>query len=643
MLAMAIPVTASANSPGDTKMMELDGTEITSNDPHLEGCDFTIQWSGFTTLSTVTFSLTGQSPPNSNSGAIVVPPTIVTLTDGFAQLPISFTPENLAGLTLQGNNDYHISLNGDLADSGNSSKNKTFWIEKACGVAKLAIDKSANPTSINVGETSVFTINVWNPGSENLTNATISDTLPAGLSYVSDDEAGCTHSAGTITCTIAQLDLGGSATSKNFDVAVTVRGDEAGTYVNTASVVAGTVGPFTDDATLTVTRVFDGPNTHITKSANPASITQGSQSTFTINVWNSGDQPATGVTISDTLPAGLTYVSDDETDCTFNTGTSILSCAVGTLAAGGSATSGNFDVQVVVLGASAGSYTNIAIVDSNELDPEQAEAALTVVPQQIIIPPDDNGTLIVEKQTLPDGATETFAFSGAVSATLGDGQSSARSVDPGTYTVTEATANGWSLSSITCTDSNTSGQASTGDLASKTATFRVSANETVRCVFTNSEPPAQGRIVVTKQTQPNGSNEAFGFAGALSGSLSDGESLSAEVPAGTYEVAEHAEDGWELTNISCTDSVDSANLSTTNLNERTATMRVDAGETVSCVFTNTETEVLPRPPLKKPDEEILPDQGVLPFTGADPFGLVSFAGLLLTLGGSLVLVNRRKK
>ena len=103
----------------------------------------------------------------------------------------------------------------------------------------------------------------------------------------------------------------------------------------------------------------------------------------------------------------------------------------------------------------------------------------------------NDGTLIVEKQTLPDGATQTFSFSGAALGTggvlLGDGQSTARTVAPGTYTVGELVGDGWELTSITCTDSNAQGAASTGDVASATATFRVDANETVECVFTNVE------------------------------------------------------------------------------------------------------------------------------------------------------------
>ncbi|MDQ4064455.1 MAG: hypothetical protein M3161_00215, partial [Actinomycetota bacterium] len=165
----------------------------------------------------------------------------------------------------------------------------------------------------------------------------------------------------------------------------------------------------------------------------------------------------------------------------------------------------------------------------------------------------NDGTLIVEKQTIPDGATRSFTFAGGVlgaaGATLADGQTTSVAVAPGVYTVSEMVPFGWDLSSITCTDSNTMGLASSGDVSSATATFRVDANDTVRCVFTNTFTPDPGTIVVVKQTNPNGAPDEFEFVGDLSGDISDGESLSATVAPGSYSVSESATDGWELTDI----------------------------------------------------------------------------------------------
>ncbi|NEZ02525.1 hypothetical protein G4Y73_00005, partial [Wenzhouxiangella sp. XN201] len=127
------------------------------------------------------------------------------------------------------------------------------------------------------------------------------------------------------------------------------------------------------------------------------------------------------------------------------------------------------------------------------------------------------GSITVEKQTLPNGSPQAFAFAGDVAGSLADGNSITILVDPGTYTSTETLPAGWDLTSIVCDDLN-----STGDIGTATATFNVEADEAVRCVFTNTE---RGTMVVEKQTNPQGSPESFAFTGDALGSLSDGEQI----------------------------------------------------------------------------------------------------------------------
>jgi len=96
------------------------------------------------------------------------------------------------------------------------------------------------------------------------------------------------------------------------------------------------------------------------------------------------------------------------------------------------------------------------------------------------------GTIIVEKQTDPDGAPDSFTFSGGAAGTISDGQQIVVSgLQPGTYTSTEIEPAGWDLTSIVCDDNNSS-----GDVNTRTATFRLEAGETVKCTFYNEQPTA---------------------------------------------------------------------------------------------------------------------------------------------------------
>jgi uncharacterized repeat protein (TIGR01451 family) len=88
-----------------------------------------------------------------------------------------------------------------------------------------------------------------------------------------------------------------------------------------------------------------------------------------------------------------------------------------------------------------------------------------------------------------------------------------------------------------------------------------------------------GRIIVKKETEPNGSTAEFDFTASYDDdgfSLSDGESdNSGYLAPGNYSVAETLRDGWELTSATCDDGSDPASID------------LEADETVTCTFTNT--------------------------------------------------------
>lgn len=103
---------------------------------------------------------------------------------------------------------------------------------------------------------------------------------------------------------------------------------------------------------------------------------------------------------------------------------------------------------------------------------------------------------------------------------------------------------------------------------------------------------AIANVVIEKQTNPDGSTQQFTFnsqTGALQGVLSDGQQLIASLNGGTYAVSEASTAGWTLTGLVC---VDPSNNTTVDLGTRTANINVANGETVSCVFTNSESPTL---------------------------------------------------
>ncbi len=186
-----------------------------------------------------------------------------------------------------------------------------------------------------------------------------------------------------------------------------------------------------------------------------------------------------------------------------------------------------------------------------------------------------DGKVIVKKVMV--GGTDTFAFTGTPAGSISTNNGTIeQSVVAGQYVSTEGVTAGWTLTSITCSDGNSS-----GSVPNRSATFNVEPNETVTCTFTNTK---QSRIVVEKQTNPDGDTQVFGFSASYDAngfSLSDGQQDdSGPLAAGTYSVSESVPAGWDLKSVVCSDGSPASAIA------------LAAGETVTCVFTNEKDAVI---------------------------------------------------
>lgn len=104
----------------------------------------------------------------------------------------------------------------------------------------------------------------------------------------------------------------------------------------------------------------------ITKTDSPDPVTAGGNLTYTLTATNNGPSDATGVKVTDTLPAGVTFVPATSSPGCAVAG-NIVTCDLGDLANGASATV-TIDVTVDSTSACASILTNTAEVSSNEPD-----------------------------------------------------------------------------------------------------------------------------------------------------------------------------------------------------------------------------------------------------------------------------------
>lgn len=140
----------------------------------------------------------------------------------------------------------------------------------------------------------------------------------------------------------------------------------------------------------------------------------------------------------------------------------------------------------------------------------------------------------------------------------------------GSYVFTELVPSGWELTDITCTAGGTPIP------AGNAARYDVAPGQTTRCTFTNTQ---DATIELRKFTIPPGSGQAFGFTGALTATLGDGDVVSRTVAPGTHVVNETPVPGWRLDSGFCDD--DDSSVASPSI-----TFEADAGEVVVCTVYN---------------------------------------------------------
>ena len=229
----------------------------------------------------------------------------------------------------------------------------------------LEIEKKADAGSVNAGEKIGFTITVKNTGQGTAKNVVVTDTLPtnAGLTWTVDGGTGaaqCTITNGALSCTYATL---ASGASKTIHLTSPTTAATCGTVSNSAGATADNGGSVSaGPATIEV----KCPDIVVDKKAKHDPVQAGHQAEFVITVSNEGTGLAKDVVLTDPLPAGLSWKTDDQR-CTITNG--ILTCQLGDLAPGDStvvevrATTHAEDCGVIHNTATAGATNELVTVD----------------------------------------------------------------------------------------------------------------------------------------------------------------------------------------------------------------------------------------------------------------------------------------
>ena len=398
----------------------------------------------------VTPAASGDTLSWANLGSIVSGETIVISFDARPEASAAVDPGqgpvHVNDVTVTGEDTSGATGNLDGPYSDDDDATADLQVPNAdLGITKLADD----PTPV-AGTETTWTLEVTNHGPETAPSVQVSDTLPAGLSFVSavPDRGSCSFAAGVVSCDLGRM---GDGDVIAIRLTTLLAADSAGvTITNPAHVGDPAViddNPSNDDDSDDV--IPEGSADLGVQKELLGALDVGREATYRLTVSNDGPSAAADVVLTDQLPGELAYVRSRGANCQA-TGQQV-SCQIGDMQPG--------DVVVVEIDVDvldAGTVTNPAEVTSQTPDPNPSNN------HDEVTDPSGNADLAIDK-TGPDGIVEgtTRGYVLVVS-------NAGRIASAGTVTVTDeldprltptkAFGSGWSCTIaaqlVTCTRSD---------------------------------------------------------------------------------------------------------------------------------------------------------------------------------------------
>ncbi len=233
-------------------------------------------------------------------------------------------------------------------------------------VADLEINADVSLNPVLAGTTLTYTLTVTNNGPDDADNVVVTDTLPAGVTFLGT--TGCSGDpVGVPSCGLGTL---GAGFYQQVTIMVTVDAGTLGVLSNIATVTSDANELDPSDNTISIdTAVIAEADLSVTLMDSQDPVAAGAPLSYSVMVSNSGPSNATNVTLTENLPVGVTFVST--TGC-LDDPVGVPSCDLGTIMPGSSS---QVTVAVSVDASSAGPIINSVSVTSDTPDPDPGDNA----------------------------------------------------------------------------------------------------------------------------------------------------------------------------------------------------------------------------------------------------------------------------
>ncbi|EJO5346912.1 beta-propeller fold lactonase family protein [Clostridium botulinum] len=325
---------------------------------------------------------------------------ISLLPDGIAPFQVAITPDGKFAYVV---NVY--SNNVSIIDTSNNEVQYTINLEgRPSGIAITSDGKFAYVTSYDTNN--VFVVNI----NEKSVEYTIPvGVAPFGIAITPDGQYGYVTNTGSDDVSVINI-------SKNeqeytisvkpdgdgpLDVAITPDGKYAyviNAYSDNVSVIdiskkeveeTIAVGARPSGIAMVNVPIEGISDLSVSKIGFPNPVVAGEELTYTITVRNSGPDRATGVTLIDRLPIGVSFVSAKTSHGSCSEEEGVVTCEIGSLGVRESAL-----VTIVIIPNQGGTISNTATVKGNEVDPN----------------PDNNTDVEITTVLSPIPTLKTFAY-----------------------------------------------------------------------------------------------------------------------------------------------------------------------------------------------------------------------------------------